>query len=525
MFDVSFSGSSFLTLLALFLAAMAAASALSVLATLQLSARKRRRAQARTAAEDHAPRDHELLWKALDAHVMVNVADAAGQTVSVNDSFVTQTGYPREEVLGRELRTFLFAPGTTARPDVVEGIRREGKWTGETHIVRRDGSRFWTRTTIVGDCDASGALRRTVSVRTDITQAKVLQEAAQKKRLLERLCEEVYVVDAETFEVSYLNQSALTHLGWSGKDYAGRTLTEVNPKVDEAALRTRLAGLREGTAEGLSYESIEDGRAVEVSLQLDRSFDNRESFIAVVRDITARRQAEAARAAFVSTVSHELRAPLTSVLGALKLLTAGALGEIAEKPAEVLGIAVRNVQRLVVTINDLLDLEKFEAGKMDMPLEPTDLAAVVEEAVACNASYAAELDVTLRVIGLEGRPVVPGNRDRLIQVLNNLLSNAAKFSRPGQAVEVELRSAGGAARIIVRDRGIGIPEEFQSRLFERFAQAGGGGGRPTGSGLGLSIAKVIVEGHGGRISFTSKPGEGTSFYVELPRIGELEDAA
>ena len=506
---------------------IAVASGLSILATLWLQRRfgTRRPAGPERVVAVRSPEDLELLWRALEAHVMINVADEDSRTVAVNDSFLTATGFARNEIVGQKLRSFLISPDSATREAVEAVICKDGVWTGETTITRKDGSKFWTRTTMVGHCDKQGHLRRTVALRTDITKNKQLQAETQKKLLLDRLSDEVYVFDAEDLSLQYLNQSALAHLGWAEQDYFGRPLKDAHPDLDETAFHTRVQPLLDGKAEVLIYESVHGGRPVEINLRLDRAFDGRQRFVGVIRDLAARKQMEATKSAFVTTVSHELRTPLTSVLGALKLMASGALGELADKPRSVLAIAVRNVERLVVTINDLLDLEKFEAGKMEMRLSPTDLSRVVEEAISANTNYAAELGVQLSCIGTERPYIVEANHDRLIQVLNNLLSNAAKFSRSGETVDVELRETRSAVQIFVRDHGVGIPEEFQGRLFERFVQAGAPiEGRPNGSGLGLSITKVIVERHGGTIGFTSKPGEGSTFCVELPRT-QLEQVA
>ncbi|WP_164871876.1 sensor histidine kinase, partial [Solirhodobacter olei] len=148
---------------------------------------------------------------------------------------------------------------------------------------------------------------------------------------------------------------------------------------------------------------------------------------------------------------------------ALKLMASGKMGQIEERPLGLIQVALRNVERLVVMINDLLDLEKVAAGKMEMKLQPTDVSKVLEDALASNESYAAEFGVRLIRIGTKASVIVDANHDRLVQVLNNLLSNAAKFSPRGETVEAELRNTRGAVQIIVRDHGAGIPEEYGDR--------------------------------------------------------------
>ena len=471
----------------------------------------------RVAAARQREQDLETLWQAMDSHAMIAIADGGGRITHVNDTFLRETGFPRADLVGRAGPPVLPAEG--GDPEAMRTALAEGRiWRGETRLRRRDGSTLWAQTTMVALRDAQGRVERTISLGTDITEGTLRLAEAQGRALLDRLRDEVYVVDAADLRLVYLNRSAREALGWGAEGYAGRHLADTVAEFDAAEFQARVAPLVSGEAGALTYESLHRGRPVEISLQPDRGHDGRLRFVGVVRDITGRKQAEAARGQFVATVSHELRAPLTSVMGGLKLVTSGALGPLEDKPAALLQVALRNVDRVVLLINDLLDLEKLDAGKMDMPMEPIDLGELVQEAAAVNGDYARALGVRILAQG-PGRPVVvPANRDRMIQVMTNLLSNAAKFSRPGGAVDVALSDAGSAAQITVRDYGTGIPKEAQARLFERFAQAGGGGDpRRRGSGLGLSIAKAIVEQHGGAIGFESQEGQGTTFRIELPK--------
>jgi signal transduction histidine kinase len=214
-------------------------------------------------------------------------------------------------------------------------------------------------------------------------------------------------------------------------------------------------------------------------------------------------------------VSHELRTPLTSIRGSLGLLAGGAAGDLPEAARSLLDIAASNCERLVRLINDILDMEKIESGKMAFVPEPVALAPLVEQAVLSNRAYAHGFGVEIRI-----EEAVPGrvlaDADRLHQVLTNLLSNAARHSPRGAAVEVRVRRAAGRLCVSVADRGAGIPPEFQPRVFEKFAQADTSSTRrEKGTGLGLSISRAIIERHGGRIWFETAPGAGTTFSFEL----------
>ena len=238
--------------------------------------------------------------------------------------------------------------------------------------------------------------------------------------------------------------------------------------------------------------------------------------VAVVRDISARRRVEEMKEEFVSTVSHELRTPLTSIAGSLGLLAGGAAGPLPEKAARLVGIAHANSQRLVRLINDILDIEKIESGKLTLDLAVIDLGDIADRSVEAMRGLADELGVAITLEPGSPAPV-RGDPDRLIQVVTNLLSNACKFSPTGGTVTISVDPLARLARLSVRDQGPGIPEAFRARIFSKFAQADGSGTRAKGgTGLGLAIAREITERHGGRLWFESPPGAGATFHLELP---------
>ncbi|MDH5527428.1 MAG: response regulator [Nitrospirota bacterium] len=244
-------------------------------------------------------------------------------------------------------------------------------------------------------------------------------------------------------------------------------------------------------------------------------------YVGILRDISERKRMEAMKGEFISTVSHELRTPLTSIRGALGLLRGGAAGPIPDKAAELLGIAHNNTERLLLLINDILDIDKIESGNMPFRFVPTELAAFIQEAVTSHEGYAQQHGVTFSITGVDTGLAVNADPDRMMQVLANLLSNAAKFSPEGGVVEVSARRRNGMVRICVTDSGPGIPEEFQARVFEKFTQSDATDTRVSGgTGLGLSIARAIVEKHGGTIGFSTVVGAGTTFHVDLPEVGD-----
>ena len=220
---------------------------------------------------------------------------------------------------------------------------------------------------------------------------------------------------------------------------------------------------------------------------------------------------------FVSSINHELRTPLTSIGASLKLLDAGVVGPLPEKGAELVQIASRNCDRLVRLINDVLDLQKIEAGEMPVAFERVSVSGLVARAIDDNLAFAAHHDVRLVVGSLpESDLAVDLDRDRILQVLTNLVSNAVKVSPVDAAVEIGAMSDGDGVLFEVVDSGPGIPDDLVPVLFERFSQAGGSDRVQGGTGLGLAISRGLIEQHSGAIGFDTKRGEGTRFWFTLP---------
>jgi PAS domain S-box-containing protein len=244
------------------------------------------------------------------------------------------------------------------------------------------------------------------------------------------------------------------------------------------------------------------------------------------RDITQQRAAERVRSEFTSTLSHELRTPLTSILGSLQLLRSGALGDVDKEHDELLEVAERNGQRLLDLINEVLDIEKIESGRVSLVPEPVELEALLGESIRLNQGYADRFHVRLVLQEERVKVMVRADRKRLMQVMSNFLSNAAKFSPPDSEVEVGMRLDGEVVRVWVSDRGPGIPEAFRARIFGRFAQADSADSRIRGgTGLGLAISKRLVDMMEGAVGFEDRPGGGTTFYFDMPVLHEAAAAA
>jgi PAS domain S-box-containing protein len=241
-------------------------------------------------------------------------------------------------------------------------------------------------------------------------------------------------------------------------------------------------------------------------------------YTGIIRDVTERAKLDRMQREFVSVVSHELRTPLTAIQGSLALLDNGVLGPLSDRAASMASIGLQNSTRLLRLIDDILDMEKIESGRMDFDFETLDVSALIEEAVEANRAYADRFQAAIDIVELEAEGItVFGDRGRLLQVLTNLFSNAAKYSPAGGTITVGARRENELVRICITDEGPGIPDEFRDRVFHKFSQADSSDTRQKGgTGLGLSIAKAIVQQHNGAIGFETGEGQGTTFFFTLP---------
>lgn len=347
--------------------------------------------------------------------------------------------------------------------------------------------------------------------------------------LAEIMRDEIMLLSTDSFQLLYLNKAARLAHGMVGVALKDRCLGDLFPAdapFDADALRENIAPLLAGTTDCVLRDCEWHGKSVEVSLQLEHGFDGTPRLLALVRDISKRKHAEKMRADFVATISHELRSPLTSIKGSLSLVAAGTLGDLPDRPRQLIEIAMRNSETMLRLINDLLDIERLDADRLSLKFETLDLTDFGIEALTANLGYGHEFGVKLRYIPPPEPLHVSIDRDAMRQVVTNLLSNAIKFSGKGKVVELIVTQHQDFARLTVKDYGLGIANEAQSAVFTRFFQAHSDHeSKSASTGLGLSISKAITEKHGGKISFDSKVGVGTSFHVDLPLQEALRAAS
>ncbi len=326
-------------------------------------------------------------------------------------------------------------------------------------------------------------------------------------------------------EVTNWNPAAEKMFGYSKEEALGKRATEliVPPHTRETVEKYWQATLaNKGGLHDTFENRTKDGQSILCEWYKTPLIDENGNVVGIAsltQDITERKRIEELKDGFVAVVSHELRTPLTSIRGSLGLILGGAVGDLPESAYNMLNIANNNTNRLLVLINDILDIEKIQSGKLEYNFQSVEVMPLIEEAINDGSGYALQYDVHLLVDQRLDNVRIKADPCRIMQVLNNLVSNAIKFSPKGKNVAFSVVRHNHHVRISVTDHGPGIPKDFQSKIFERFTMSDSSDSRGVGgTGLGLSIARTIVEDHDGAISFETQEGQGTTFYIDFPEI-------
>lgn len=352
---------------------------------------------------------------------------------------------------------------------------------------------------------------------------RLSENAAQLAGILDNVADAILTIDGHG-NIQSANKAVETLYGYGLDELIGHNIEMLLPIPARPAFQKSMAAFRkgkklveiEGRQQGVSIRK--DGKMFEIEYALGEvQLGGRTLLTGIVRDISERKKIERTKDEFISSVSHELRTPLTSIRGALALLKSSRKEALPARASSLVGVAYKNCERLEALVNDILDIEKLESGTLEFDREPVDLVALIAQAVEINAPYMSGHGKVARVWPVSGTVVTLGDEGRLMQVMNNLLSNAAKYSHDGSPIDVLVARRGENVRVAVADLGPGIDAEFRQRIFSRFGQADSSDTRKVGgTGLGLAISKAIIEKHGGTLSFRTRKDSGVVFYFDLP---------
>lgn len=494
------------------------------------------RAQAKNRRIQAELADSEAMSRAITESMADGVVTATQEGVIVNANRAARHlfGYKLSELVERPVAMLLparyqmgFNAFFSALAERPMGFRESGT---PVRGQRSDGREFPVNVSF-GDVTVDGRRLFTAIIR-DVTESQRIAEALRdSEEQLRQLTDSVpaliaYVDNQQRFQ--FHNKAYQEVFGLPREKIDGKTMLEIMGPEFYASVRSHVEEVLAGYA--VRYDREQTTAAGErreyVMSYFPRYGEGDEEdkvigFFSLGTDVTELKRIDRMKSEFVSTVSHELRTPLTSIRGSLGLVSGGVAGLLPEKAKALVDIAKNNCERLIRLINDILDSEKIESGKMPFNLQPVELLPLLEQAVADNEGFAAQhkVKIVLQAPRQPLRAVV--DNDRLLQVMTNLLSNAIKFSPAEGTVLVLLGRHAGRLRVEVNDNGPGIPEEFRQRIFQKFSQADSSDTRQKGgTGLGLSIAKALLERMDGTMDFRSRLNVGTTFFFELPEWRE-----
>jgi PAS domain S-box-containing protein len=471
--------------------------------------------------EQHA--DRERLFSAavqssVDA-IMTKTVD--GVVTGWNPAAERLFGFSADEVMGKNV-DFLVPEERRAeqKAKVERNLRGEKTVYLETVRLNKEGKPIDVSLSVSPIRYPDGTITGACIIARDITEQKLAEE--KFKLAVEASPSGILMTDLSGLIVM-VNSEVEKLFGYRRDELIGRPVDILLPEnLRTLHSKNRRDYFAEPTSRrmGANRDLLgrrKDGTEFSVEVGLN-SIQTREGLLilSVIIDVTERKRLDMLKDEFVSTVSHELRTPLTSISGSLGLLIGTTARDLPDQSRRLLSIAQSNSLRLVKLVNDILDIEKLELGRVGFNFAAVELRSLVEQTVEANIGFADTYLVRMRS-GLFDEGEVWVDPDRLSQALTNLVSNAIKFSPPDGEVTVSVARLGKTMRLAVRDQGAGIPPEFKPRVFQKFAQADGTNTKKSGgTGLGLSIVKEIITRLGGQVGFEDAPGGGTIFFVDLP---------
>lgn len=484
---------------------------------------------------------------------IVVTTDPDGRVTSFNSEAEAALGYTAAEIIGFETAVKWLDPsevilrtrhvnaelGLALKPGFVTltaRIEHFGEDTSEWTFVRKNGARFPVSLNVTALTGENGERTGYLGVAEDITERRAQQQALVTSEETFRLAMEnaptgqaLVSLDGRWLKV---NGALCDLLGYTPETLLATDFQAITHPED---LDTDLALVGQVLSGEIASYTLEKryihsgGRTIWglLSVSLVRKADGKPHyFISQIQDITERRVMEQMKSEFISTVSHELRTPLTAIRGSLDFVATSLGSGLPQAGQRLIDMARRNCDRLVLLVNDILDIDKITSGTMRFDLRDEPVAQLVEQSIALNQGFADKLSVGLAAQGVSMGASIRVDGERFQQVMTNLISNAVKFSPEGGTVHISATPLGGDVRISVRDEGPGIPADFRGRIFGRFAQADSSITRSKGgSGLGLHITREIVAQMGGTIGYDSVEGEGATFWIVFPAVREALDQA
>ena len=373
-------------------------------------------------------------------------------------------------------------------------------------------------------CSLLGGFLLLVTGRTQYISSLVERRTLELESILDGAVEAIIIINNYGY-IERVNPAACRLFKTSEQELIGENSKKIIPLLEDLlfpSLNEQSNTVSHSTWKAIETQGIcSDGGKLPIEIGLSKvELPDRRIYTCLIHDIAARKKVDKLKNEFVSTVSHELRTPLTSITGALGLLIGGAVPAVPDKAIDLLIIAKNNAERLGRLVNDILDIEKLEFGKLELDISGCDIHVLMQQAIDQNMGYAMKYGVRLDLDNeaTAGKKItVLADPDRFLQVMSNLISNAVKFSHMDGIVKVYTKATDKEITFYIEDFGTGIPPEFRKKIFQKFAQADSSDTRKRdGTGLGLSISRIIVERMGGTIDYTTQVDKGSVFFFSLP---------
>ncbi len=464
--------------------------------------------------EESARKERAVVENAVDVIFSV---DERGSLEKVSPASLQVFGYESEDLRSRNVR-YLLPPQEADEILHKLAATKNGDAQFESHITKNGGaiidvlwSVHWSKEEKLYFCVAH-----------DITEMKraenLLRLAEARIRLIVESMPIGLIIIDESGRIELNNPSVESMFGKTTDELRGQYVGSLFGKPETLTDAEFIADLiqktkghaYELTASSLYKESI----PIEISMNEFETLEGKRHLV-LVMDVTERHVVEQLKQEFISMVSHELRSPLNSVLGFLEMLPEGIYGDLNASGQEKVSVAERNVNRLIRLINDLLEIDRTESGRLSMEVEDISIKPLIERSVDAVKALADKENINITVS--DSDTLVTADGDRIVQVIVNLLSNAIKYSPAGGTIEVSTKTHDEWLEVRVKDEGTGIPEKYKALIFEKFQQVNSSDWRKKGgTGLGLAISKAIVEQLNGSIGVESEEGKGSTFWFRLP---------
>lgn len=481
----------------------------------------------------------------LNLNDAVVITDEQGNILEVNDAFCKITGYSKEEAIGKNPRILKSGlHDAEFYKNMWDSILTKGYWSGEIINKKKNGELYFAFLSISSVKDELHGVTYYLGIQSDITEKKKIEEQIRyQANLLENVNDAIIAADLN-FRITSWNKAAEKMYGYKAEEVLGKEISEVIPVEIPSLSREEVRKIirEKGFWSGEAIHYNRWGEKIYVSSSISILKDSRGNPIGTVginRDITEQKKAEEKlklyaeqleianaqlqelnklKSEFLANTSHELRTPLNSIIGFLNLIKEG-LYENHEEMMKFVDNALMSAKHLLNIINDILDIAKIEAGKLELNIENVEVSELLYEVWTLSHVQAEQKKLDYKFIYPEEKIFIKGDRNRLKQILLNLIGNAIKFTHKGGiTVKAEIFEDKGFCKFTVSDTGIGIAKEKQAKLFQKFVQADGTTTRKYGgTGLGLAITKSLVELMGGVIDLYSEgEGKGTTVTFTIP---------